>query len=77
MTSRHPGGSNGFGLDYHLQADHHVNPHSTLPDLGVVIINEILYVILVDREMLHGNASLRLVPGLYPFFKLDLRQTNL
>lgn len=77
MTSRHPGESNGFGLDYHLQVDHHVNPHSALQDLGVVIINEILYIILVDREMLQGNTSLRLVPGLYPSFKLDPRQTNL
>jgi len=77
MTSQHPGGSNGLVLDYHLQEDHHVNPHSALQDLGTVIINEILYVILVDREMLQGNASLRLVPSLYPSFRLDLRQNNL
>lgn len=42
MTSQHPGGSNGLGLGYHLQADHHVSPCSAPQHLGVIIINEIL-----------------------------------
>lgn len=44
---------NELSLDYHLQVDHHINPHSALQDLGVVI----LYISLVDKCFKETHTS--------------------